>query len=81
MNLCSRTTRLAAFALGVSLISGGVDVSASPAQAAVGGFEGVTTENVGGQDDGKYEAPPITIAGQGILVCKSTISTPTNSSV
>ena len=37
----------------------------SPAQAAVCGFEGVTTDSIGGGDDGKYEAGKYNHRGTG----------------
>ena len=57
--------RILSILLGSSLLAGGVTMAAAPAQAAVCGFEGVTTDSWGGGDDGKYEAGRYNHCGTG----------------
>lgn len=53
------------FVLGSSFLVGGMALVAPPAQAAVCGFEGVTTDSIGSGDDGKYEAGKYNHCGTG----------------
>lgn len=57
--------RAVSVALGASLLAGGFAATTVPAQAAVCGFEGVTTDSWGGGDDGKYEAGKYNHCGDG----------------
>ena len=57
--------RICSLALGAALVTGGIATGIAPANAAVCGFEGVTSGNIGGGNDGKYEAGNYNHCGEG----------------